>query len=446
MWTRVNAAGPRIGTRPTVVRYLVLAMLALAAASAYLTRHALAVANNTIQTQLGITPDQMGYVLAAFSLSYSLSQIPAGWLGERLGTRSTLASMSVLWSLCTVWTAAVGSYAPLWLLRFLYGVAQAGLVPITALAIKDWFPLGRRGVASAVIGASMSMGGAVAMEVTGNLMRRFDWRDVFRLYSLVGVAWAVVFYLVFRTKPSEHPWVNQAERDLILVGAEAKEVETPQPASEDTSPSARPLLVVAMLTSLSLWAICVQSAFRAGGYILYSNWLPDILEKRYGLTPHQAGRLTAAPLVAVVVGATAGGFLVDLLLKRTGSKWVSRSGVGFAALTLGAVTTFTAAWTPSPNTFVAVLTLGAMIAGFASPAAWTATMDVGGKHTAVVVGVMNMAGGASLLVQIIAGYMVGDIHRSGGDWNQVVYFFAGIYFIAGVAWLFVNPNRMLMEG
>ena len=175
--------------RPSRVRYGVIALLGLAAGSAYLTWHAIAVANTTIQDELGIDDRRLGWVLGSFALGYFLCQM----LGNRLGNHAALALISSLWSLLTVWTSAVTAYVPLAASRVVFGMAQAGLVPISAKIINDWFPVARRGVCSSVIGASMSIGGVVAMGLIAWLMNYLDWRVIFHIYSLVGILWATAF-------------------------------------------------------------------------------------------------------------------------------------------------------------------------------------------------------------------------------------------------------------
>jgi len=185
-----------------------LALVALASSSAYLTRHCIAVANTTIQKDLDFTNEQMGWILGAFSWGYLFFQIPGGWLGTRFGTRAALTGLSVLWSGVTVATGASTTFLSMFSTRTLFGAAQAGLVPNSAQVLKDWIPIHRRGIASALIGASMSVGGAFTLFLTGQLLGVVHWRIIFYSYSLVGVVWAVLFYWCFRTRPEEHPWVN----------------------------------------------------------------------------------------------------------------------------------------------------------------------------------------------------------------------------------------------
>jgi MFS family permease len=445
---RVPASTPASAARPTSIRYLVVLLIALCSSSAYLTRYCISVANTTIEADLSLTPEQMGWILAMFNAGYFFFQVPGGALGTRFGTRVSLPLLSTLWSIFTVWTSLVSTYIPLMASRIAFGAAQAGLVPNSAKGVSDWLPIERKGFGSASIGAAMSVGGAVTMGMTGLLLERFDWRTLFQLYSLVGIVWAGGYYLIARSRPGEHPRVNKAELDLIE-GRIASEAAGEETSPEETSPKARGLtrvVVVRLARSRNMWFICGQAAFRAAGYGLFVTWFPAFLEKGYGVTREAAGMKTMAPLFGVIVGTMLGGFLVDALLKRTRSKKISRSGVALTALALCGCFTFSASLTASPNQLVAAVAIGAIFSGLGNPAAWAATMDVAGDYTAEVMGVMNMAGTVgAFFTPAILGYMIGDIERSGGDWNQVIYLIAGIYFAGSACWLWIDPNISATE-
>ena len=74
----------------------------MAAAIAYIQRNYLSVAESTIRTDLGLSKEQMGWILSGFFWVYAGFQVPAGWLGDRWGARRTLPFYSVVWSVCTV--------------------------------------------------------------------------------------------------------------------------------------------------------------------------------------------------------------------------------------------------------------------------------------------------------------------------------------------------------
>jgi MFS family permease len=418
-----------------------MVLVALASATAYLTRHAIAPATTTIQAETGLTSEQMGYVLAAMSVGYFLFQIPTGWLGTRFGTRFALPALCVAWSLCTVWFASVSSFFGFVLARFMFGGMQSGLVPNSAKVVKDWFPLPRRGLASAANASAMSVGGAATVALTAVLLESFSWRTTFNVLAAVSLIWAAGFYLLFRTRPDEHPWVNAAEVDMIRGGEAA-------PGDVASSSAGRSSLGLRAhfrdtVSSLSLWALCVQSGFRAAGYQMFVTWFPAFLEKGYGVTRESAGILSSLPLIGVVVGSMVGGVTIDWLLVRTGSKFISRCGVAIGALALSGLLCVLASWTRDPNWLVAAMAFGALFSGLGGPAAWVATMDVAGRQTALAMALMNMGGSiGGFLLPIVVGYMIGDIERTGGDWNRVLYLIAAIYWIAGFCWFFVNPKKV----
>lgn len=449
-------------SRPTYVRYSVLALISSAAASLYLTRHCLAVTNEEIQQELGFGSTEMGAVMGLFSLGYLIFQVPGGWLGNKIGTRWGLATISIVWSVLTFAMASAHGLFPLKVARFLFGAAQAGFVPITAKIVKDWCPEKKLGIASAFVGVSMSIGGALALDVTGRLTSSYDWRFIFQMYALVGIVWSIVFLLLFRNTPEQHPRVNASEVQLIRAGATANE-HAPNLKKDRFFTLAN---VLVLLGSVNLWAICIQSFFRAAGYNFFVTFFPEFLTKKFeNVDAAQAGVYSKWPLIGVVIGGLIGGFVVDRILARTGNRWLSRSLVAAISLLLTAGFTFVSFYATTAGGFVVLIAVGAALSGCASPVAWAATIDVGGRHTSVVAGVMNMAGCISgvLVTPILGGMM--DILKGKAsevsveviglsftmsdqwitDWSQVIYMHAAFYVLAGFFWLFVKPSKTLLD-
>lgn len=430
----------------------VMILLGLAASSAYLTRQCIAVANTTIQDDLNLTVQQMGWVLGVFSGGYFVFQIPGGWMGNRFGTRKAFSAISLLWSFFTVWTSLTTSWIGLLVSRAAFGGAQAGMVPITAKVISDWFHENRRGVCSAVVAASMSIGGVIAMTLTAELMKHYHWRDIFQMYSLVGIAWAAVFYWFFRTRPQDHPWLRTSSRsnedstsnDSTICAEKATDETAASTVNDAAVPNTIPSESVdwnQFMRNRTILAINVQAVFRAAGYWLFVTWFPAFLEYRFEVTSTEAGSLAAWPLAGVVAGTLIGGVCVDRLLAGAANKRASRVGVACVALLVCGALSLASAWSSDADQFVLLMSLGAVFSGAANPAAWAATMDVAGKNTAVVMGMMNMAGTiGGFAMPVLLGYMIGDIKESGGDWNNVVYLVAAIYLAAAISWLFVDPD------
>src|SRR5262249_31131021 len=83
----------------SVVRFAVLAWLCAAAALAYVSRNAIAVAESTVRGDLGLTKEQSGWLMSAFFISYAAGQIPGAWIGQRFGARQALPAFAGAWSL-----------------------------------------------------------------------------------------------------------------------------------------------------------------------------------------------------------------------------------------------------------------------------------------------------------------------------------------------------------
>src|SRR3990170_4595559 len=95
------------------VRYQVLAFLAALAAITYLDRICMAQAADPISQALGLDKWQMGWVFSAFTLAYTLFEVPTGWLGDRIGPRKVLVRVVLWWSAFTALTGWAGSLAAL---------------------------------------------------------------------------------------------------------------------------------------------------------------------------------------------------------------------------------------------------------------------------------------------------------------------------------------------
>lgn len=433
-----------IPARLLVAQVGVLLLLAAASASAYLTRHGLAVANTTIQDEIGINNQQFGYLYGAFSLGYLICQIPGGWLGQKLGARVTLPLLSGLWSMMTLATALVTTLSALIAARFLFGLAQAGLVPNQAMAIKDWIPSSRRGIASSVMTISMAVGGVASMALTSWLMQFYHWRSVFIAYTYVGIAWATLFLIVFRPSPAHVRWLrepsaaeDEEEEDTDTVSAE----DFPPPAGDEEDAS---LTFLRIAGSLSVWALISQGFFRAAGYNLLITFLPAIFEYAYQVPRSQTGHLASWALAALVVGSMFGGAIIDFVQHKTGSKYCSRSGVACVALTVTATLTFAAGCSGTATGLAALLAAAGLFSSLASPAAWASTMDLGGKDTAVVMGTMNtFSAMAGIAVSPLVGRMVDWTHETGGNFSYVIWLHAGFYILGAASWLLVRPDQPL---
>jgi MFS transporter, ACS family, D-galactonate transporter len=437
MSTVPAAAG---ATPPTRVRYVVLVLLALAPMSAYLTR-GMGAFTTTLTEEFHVSSKVIGDVIAGFALGYFFFQVPGGMLANRFGTRTVLSLIGLTWSLCALWGSVARTPDELYWSRVALGFTQAGLVPCCAKAAADWFPLARRGLVSAVLTGSMQLGGILATGLSASLLSVASWRLLLQSYAVFGIVWAVVFLLWFRNRPEEHGGVNAAERQLI-----AAERTTPAMSPGTEGPHDRMRLVLAACLSGSLWGYFLQAVFRAYGYEFFASWCPAYLEKAHGVGKTTAGQLAAWPIAAFGAGSLLGGIVVDALLTRTHSRWLSRCGSAILGLSVCAGCFALATLLDDVILVTVVLSVGCLFAALSGPATWAAGIDIGGRHTAVIFGVMNMIGNIGpYLCDKQVGRLFDHIEASDASWDLVLWLFAGINAAAAVLWIFVDPRRSIEE-
>jgi MFS family permease len=435
----VEAGQPRASA--SRVRYAVLGAFCLAATIAYVQRNSIGVAESTIRTELGLTTQQTGWVMSAFLVTYALLQIPSGALTQRWGTRRALSLYSLLWSIMAASFSLAGGFWGLTTARLGQGAAQAGIFPSTTVSIGKWVPASTRAIYNGILSSFMSLGGASGAALTGLLLIDVGWRATFALFAVPGVIWAAVFYLWFRDDPADHPSVN--EEELRLIRPDGVLEARPTLAASATAGKAErePTPWRAILGSWAMFWIGAQQFFRAAGYLFFATWFATYLQETRGASVKESGLLTTLPLVAVVLAGFVGGTVSDLLLKRTGSRRIARQAFSVVCLLLSTGLIVLAYFVADPLLAVLVISFGTFIASLAGPCAYAISIDMGGRHVAPVFSMMNMLGNLGGLASTIG---VPWFVEQTGQWDAVLFLFAGIYLAAALCWIPFDSNGMIV--
>jgi MFS family permease len=324
------------------------------------------------------------------------------------------------------------------LVRFLFGVGEAGAYPNLARVTRDWFPFSERGRAQGGIWMFARLGGAVAPLVIGRLTAALGWRQAFWVLGLVGLGWAVLFWHWFRDRPEGHPACNEAERDLIRGG-----LAVPAPGAGHSWPG-----VSRLASSGSVWALGWASFWVCFGWWFYPTWQPKYLKDVHGFAyaSTYSELLTGLPFLCGAVGALLGGRLSDWLVPRLGRRW-GRSSIGLAGFTAAGACVLATGFAPSWREAVFLLCLAFFVNDLAVPIMWTVSADVGGRHAGTVAGLMNMVGGfGAVLSPVLIPHVLGwlpDDYSAPERWRLIFAGLAGAWFLAGAAWLFVDAGKPL---
>ena len=191
--------------RPTRIRWNMLAWLCSFAAVTYIGRIGIIQVQSPIERDLHLTPVQLGYAFAAFSLAYALVEVPSGWLGDKIGPRKVLIRIALFWVAFTALTGLAWGLVSLVVFRFFFGTGEARAFPNIGRASREWFPFRERGLAQGMIWLSARWGGALAPLIMLVLAYPFGWRGGFVLMALIGVAWLWGFRRRFKDTPKKIP-------------------------------------------------------------------------------------------------------------------------------------------------------------------------------------------------------------------------------------------------
>ena len=439
---RYSDPGPN--QQPTMIRYGVLAFLAAMTFVLYLDRVCMGKAAPRIQEDLGISNTGMGFIFAAFSISYAIFEIPAGRWGDKYGSRGVLARIVIWWSVFTALTGASGGFVMLLAVRFLFGAGEAGALPNSARVLREWFPESSRGWAQGIVSTSMLVGGAAAPKISQMLIDHVGWRWSFLVFGVLGVAWAASFYLWFRDNPAKHKAVNDAEREIIL------ESRALMAAKDDASPGEfqthGPIPWHLVVRSPSIWLLGGAMVTMAGTYEILISWYPMYLEKARGASQGQSADLTSMVLAAGAVGCFCGGWLTDWLVRKTGNKrWgrTAQSALGGVLAALGIALSLVTNSTMLASIFIALACLGIQLQ---VPAWWACATQVSGRHVGALFGLMNMFGSLGrVLTQVFLGGFA-DLMESRGytgraKWDPGIFVYVFVALVGVAIWVQIDPRK-----
>jgi sugar phosphate permease len=425
--------------RPTRVRYAVLAMACALAVVTYVLRVGFSTVSPRLEGTLGLNSRHVGYLMAAFMVAYGLFEMPWGLVGDRLGVRHVLTVVAAGGSLTTMAVALVAwlpadtaaPLATLLILRALFGAFQAGTFPGISRMLADWMPTTERGSAQGLIWTSSRLGGALAPLLLTPFFKAFrDWSTPLVLASGLGLVWCLVFWAWFRGRPEEMRGVNQAELKRIHAGRAGR-----SPAAHGAVPWGR------MLRSGNVWALCLMYGFLgySGNYFL--TLLPKYLQKYRGFEPDQAKWIQSLPYVCGIVACLLGGWLSDLIIRRTGNRGWGRRLVGGFGQAMAGLAMLASVWAGDAVTLGLLYCLTFFGNDLSMGPAWAAATDIGERYAGTLSGAMNMfASIFAALGAIVCGHLL-----EAGSLRLPFYLYAAGYALGALCWLRVDAGRTLAD-
>jgi sugar phosphate permease len=414
----------------TRIRYRVAALGTLLAMVTYLDRVCIAKLAPDIMRDLQLTTVQMSYVFSAFALAYAGFEIPTAWWADRLGTRTVLTRIVLWWSTFTMATGAAVNYTAMLIVRFLFGMGEAGAWPCAARAYSRWIPIRERGTVQGIFFAGAHLVGGLTPLVIVALLPHVHWRLMFVCFGAVGFVWVVAWRRWFRDDPTDHPGVSEAERHYILA-------ERPP----DTRHEAGLAYWGRILRNRNVIALCVMYTSNSAIFYFCITWLPTYLHERHGFDAATLGFVSGLPLLVSVPSDLFGGLVTDRLAARYGLR-IGRCLLSGIAYVIAGGALIAAAAAANPVTAAVLIALATGVCMFTLGAAWGTVIEIGRNHVGVVGAVMNTSGQiASLLCPLLVGYSVQWFH----NWDLPIYALGVLFLVGALCWMLIDPERPVFD-
>ena len=301
----------------------------------YLDRINVSFAALTMNKDIGLDPAIYGMAAGAFFWGYVLFEVPSNIILEKLGARLWIARIMVTWGLISGATAfATGPYSFM-AIRFLLGLAEAGLFPGFVLYFTYWFPDRYRARINSgftlALPIAVASGAPVSTALLGldGLYGFKGWQIMYLAEAIPTMLIGVVVFFFLTDRPGIAGWLDPEERDWLerRISGEAEQIQSVHKVGLFRS-FWDPKVV---LLSLNYTGIVTASL----GMLLF---LPTIV-KELGISTMQVGWVTMIPYGCGAAAMVFCGWLSDRIGERRWTLFwtcvVSAVGLVMAGLTIG---------------------------------------------------------------------------------------------------------------
>ncbi|MBV9756971.1 MAG: MFS transporter [Alphaproteobacteria bacterium] len=377
------------------LRWTVIFLCFLANTINYVDRANLAVATPFIRKELGLDEAVMGVVLSGFFYTYSVMQLPAGWVVDRIGPRIAFAIAVVWWSVFTALTSVARSFATMIGCRLMLGVGEAGAYPSMAKVASLWFPVRERALASAIFDSGSRVGAVVALPLVTWIIAISNWQTSFVVTGVLGIVWAVFWVTMYRD-PERHPGV-WPER--------LRELQSARSASYDKSAH---VPWASLFGYRTIWGMML--GFFCLNFVIYFfiTWFPSYLVQARGFSLAKLGTLGMLPGLISIPGGWLGGYVSDWLYRRGWSLTAARKTCLVGGMLTSSVITGSA-FVSSAYAALALFAIAYAALAFTAASIWSLPGDVAPTraHVASIGGIQNFASNlAGIVTTTFTGVML----------------------------------------
>lgn len=413
-------------TKKTGFRWAVVALLFFATTVNYFDRFLMGVLAPFLETEIGWSEQEYGYIIAAFQFAYATGTLLMGYLIDRIGTRWGFAISVTLWSVASMLHAAARSWIGFALARVGLGLTEAGNFPAAIKTVAEWFPKKERAFATGLFNGGSNVGAILAPILIPVIVAAMgSWRWVFILSGFLGFFW-LIFWLILYRKPKKSRFTNNEEIAYIEDG--------------ETEVEQSKISWFSLLKYKQTWAVALGKLLADPVWWFYLFWGAKFLNSKFDVNLKEL----ALPLVTIYViadfGGIAGGAMSSWLMKRGKSVNFSRK-ITMLISALLVLPVMTVPYYSSITISVGLIALAAAAHCSWSANIFTVVSDLFPKQ--VVGSVTGFATTVSTLGGMLTALLVGYVlNESGEEGYKIAFAVASCGYLIGIAVIHLLVPKM----
>ena len=412
-------------------RWTICSLVFFATTINYLDRAVISLLKSTLSKEFAWSETDYANIVVSFQLCYAFGLLGAGKLIDKFGTKIGYGIATGLWSIAAVGHALVTSTVGFFVARGALGITEAGNFPAAIKTIAEWFPKKERALATGIFNSGANVGAILAPLTVPFIANLYGWKWAFIITGLIGFIWLIFWFLIYdipqkhkKLLQPEYDYIHKDEENLIIINNNEPKLTWGK-----------------LLKYKQTWAFAIGKFLTDPVWWFYLFWLPDFLEKQYGLTKTQIALPVALAYTLATIGSILGGWLPLVFIKRGATIFRSRKKAMFI-YALFALPVIAAQYLGSINMWLAVSTIGLAMAAHQAWSAniYTTVSDMFPKSTtASVIGIGGMFGAlGGILIAKSAGRLF-DFYKAEGHIETgyfIMFLICSVAYI--LAWVIMN--------
>lgn len=294
------------------IAFRLMPFLMLCYFCAYLDRVNVGFAKLQMMSDLQFSEAVYGLGAGIFFIGYFLCEVPSNIVVHKVGARRWIARIMITWGILSGCFAFVQTEWQFYTLRFLLGVAEAGLAPGLLLYLTYWFPSYRRARMTVLWFIAIPISGMIGGPLSGLIMDRmsgvhgwFGWQWMFVIEAIPTVLVGLLVLAVLKDSVQEANWLTQDEKNLVK-----------QELAQDNQHKEGHASVKEFIADKRLWLLAGIYFCVVMGQYAITFWLPTLI-RNSGISDNwHIGLLTSLPYMCAIV--------VMILAGRSGDHFQER--------------------------------------------------------------------------------------------------------------------------